>query len=146
MEKSFYEIIYKRLRKKYIFLDNCMFEMPRGWLFAFGEDMMRDIQTALNNEKKRTGIDPLKSEYPWYIVQIKEKFGELRVYSSHIIDEIEDEVIPKYKKLADHTCVWCGDKATKLSYGWIEPWCDQHFAEYCDENAQYSEIKSEEDT
>lgn len=72
----------------------------------------------------------------YQIEDMKEKWGELRVVS-YIQDyndnewflpscndkEIE-EIENKYIKQSRKTCCACGAPATKMSTGWILPWCD----------------------
>lgn len=40
-------------------------------------------------------------------------------------EKILREIIPKYSKLSQRTCIKCGKPATKISLGWISPWCDE---------------------
>lgn len=95
--------------------------IPQGWE-EIGRQMITECE-AIN---------------PTYTIEdLKEKYGSMRVFSycqswynnelietnhndSHIIDEIEN----KYEKLSEHTCCNCGAPATKISTGWILPWCD----------------------
>ena len=37
------------------------------------------------------------------------------------------EIIKKYENLSRNTCISCGEPATKISDGWISPFCDKHF-------------------
>lgn len=34
------------------------------------------------------------------------------------------DIIRKYERLSKRTCINCGKPATKISTGWISPWCD----------------------
>ena len=90
--------------------------MPSGWRIAFGEDWAKEVQGAINKlpEKDRDKI---------YITDIKEKFGYLHTYFSRYTDDL-DIVIRKYEKLSRGICICCGKPATKMSTGWISPWCD----------------------
>lgn len=90
--------------------------MPEGWRIAFGEQWVEDIQGAINK---------IPEDIRWlvYITDIKEKFGYLNSYFSYYTDELSD-VIRKYEKLSSKTCIRCGAPATKISTGWISPWCD----------------------
>ena len=70
--------------------------------------------------------------------QIKEKYGSLTFYwgwkhrdytdeennDRKEIDDTIKNIVEKYRKISDHTCVQCGDKATFLSAHWVIPWCD----------------------
>lgn len=92
--------------------------MPDGWLKAFGEQICEEIQKVL---EKADYVDK------YHILQIKEKWGYLHWYCGGIPVEIKDEyraIIKKYEDLSMRTCIHCGKPATKISVGWISPWCD----------------------
>ena len=91
--------------------------MPDGWRKVFGEQMCEEIQNELN---KLSGEDKLK----YRIMQIKEKYGSLRWYTNWTTDGLE-KVIAKYEAESCRTCCKCGALATKISLGWISPWCDE---------------------
>ena len=91
--------------------------MPDGWRTAFGEQMCEEIQRELNMMEPYQAAD-------FRIVQIKEKYGMLCYYTNWTTKEI-DAIIDKYKKLSERTCISCGAPATKISIGWISPWCDK---------------------
>lgn len=96
---------------EYTWLD----DMPDGWRAAFGEQMCDEILAALNLLSENA-----KNEYR--IIQIKEKFGELRWYSTWTSTEL-DNVIDKYSYISSRTCIKCGEPAEYISKGWICPWC-----------------------
>lgn len=91
-------------------------DMPAGWVKAFGEQMCEEIKQAL----KEDNIDINE----WRIDQLKEKFGAMRLYPN-IYGKALDAVINKYEKISAKTCCRCGKPATKISTGWILPWCDE---------------------
>lgn len=93
-------------------------EMPDGWRKAFGEKMCEEIREEL----LRAGGEKLLNEY--MIVQIKEKYGQLRWYDSGFTEE-GSKIISKYARLSECTCIRCGKPATLISTGWISPWCDE---------------------
>ena len=62
-------------------------------------------------------------------MQIKEKYGSLRLYTNFGNDEIYD-VIDKYESISEKTCFECGKPATKMTEGYILPYCDEHFEKY----------------
>ena len=93
-------------------------EMPDGWRKAFGEQMCAEIRDAL----LAAGGEKLLNKYR--ILQIKEKYGSLRWYDRSSTKEIDD-IIRKYELLSAITCVACGKPATRISKGWICPWCDE---------------------
>lgn len=89
--------------------------MPDGWRVAFGKQMCEEIRNELIQ------ADCL-GEYR--ITQIKEKFGSLRWYDFGATEGIRRDIIPKYEQISQRTCIKCGKPATKISLGWISPWCD----------------------
>ena len=60
-------------------------------------------------------------------VQIKEKYGTLRLYHEGVPEKIYAEVEEweaKYDGLSEKTCIHCGKPAKYVSIGWISPWCE----------------------
>ena len=124
---------YKRICKRYPFLIirnwktdepieypyTYLDDMPYGWKRAFGIQMCEEIRQTL-----------LKADYlnDYRVVQIKEKFGQLRWYDNgapeSIFRELND-IIYKYEDISERTCICCGRPATKISLGWISPFCDK---------------------
>lgn len=74
--------------------------------------------------------------YPYYeVLQVKEKFGGLRVYINHLdIDEPEVKRLEDHIRMAEHrcavTCEKCGaatDKGARLTRPdgyWVKTFCD----------------------
>lgn len=113
--------------KIYTFID-CA---PDGWA-KLCEDLCAEIKPLL----ERVGYE---NEYR--LCQVKEKYGTLRWYDNGVPDEIWNEymaIIKKYEELSAKTCCICGAPATKISKGWICPFCDK-----CAEkiNGTFEEIK-----
>ena len=93
--------------------------MPDGWRKAFGEQMCEEIQKLLEE------ADYI---YKYRILQIKEKWGYLHWYDNAVPESIKERlnaIIRKYEDLSKRICVKCGAPATKISTGWISPWCDK---------------------
>lgn len=104
-------------------------DLPSGWRIAFGMQMLEELNEIL---KKANYVDKYR------ILQIKEKFGGLRWYVNGIPKDIYEEYRAwedKYYKLSTRTCIRCGKPATKISAGWISPFCDD-----CAEEIGYSHI------
>ena len=93
--------------------------MPDGWRIAFGEQMCEEIKEALlaSGKSKEEGLATL---YEYRILEIKEKYGQLRWYDTGGADEITE----KYLKISERICVECGKPATRQSTHWICPYCD----------------------
>ena len=92
-------------------------DMPDGWRIAFGEQMCEEIKQEL----LRAGGEKFLNEY--YPTQIKEKYGGLRWYDNGFTEEGFD-IISKYEKLSERTCIVCGKPAKWITCGWIMPFCD----------------------
>lgn len=101
--------------KEYTFFkESQLFEMPEGWIVGFIEDMLDELQAEVN----RSNLND------YNVCQAKEKFGSLRWYDYCGNDET-DKIVKKYENISEHTCCGCGKPATKISLGWICPWCDE---------------------
>jgi len=84
------------------------FSLPDGWV-----------------ELARKMITECEAEEPnWEIIDLKEKFGAIRCYYVNGTQKI-DNIIDKYEQISAKTCCRCGKPATKISTGWILPWCDE---------------------
>lgn len=93
-------------------------DIPDGWRLAFGDQMLEELSQLL----KKYNIE---KEYS--IVEIKEKFGGLRWYDDGFPKEGYEEYkdwLYKYEELSFKTCINCGKPATRISKGWISPYCD----------------------
>jgi hypothetical protein len=101
--------------------------MDPGWRKAFGIQMCKEIRKALLE-------NGWKYLFKYRIMQIKEKWGELRWYDSYSPPGVFD-IINKYEDISRHTCIDCGAPATKMSTGWICPYCDN-----CIKDREYTEI------
>ena len=104
--------------------------MDAGWRKAFGIQICKEIRAALLSHG-------WKYLFAYRITQIKEKFGGLRWYDYNGTHEIQ-EIISKYEDISERTCIDCGKPATKISKGWICPYCDD-----CIGDREYTEIKDE---
>ena len=89
--------------------------IPLGWQIAFGWKLLNELNNLLI---KHNIVDKFR------ITQIKEKFGELRLYCTSNKEILE--LISKYTYESQTTCIICGDKADYISRGWICPYCEQH--------------------
>lgn len=90
--------------------------MPDGWRIAFGDNMVEEISQELKK---------FNFEDKYRIVQIKEKWGGLRWYDGGVpINSAVHDIIMKYGRLSFKICISCGKPATRISKGWISPYCD----------------------
>ena len=89
--------------------------MPEGWRKAFGEQMCQEIKDELI---KASALEKYR------IMQIKEKYGSLRWYDNFNTQKGYD-IIHKYEEISARTCIQCGEPATRVTTGWIAPYCDK---------------------
>ena len=94
------------------------YSIPGGWWIRFGEQMCDEIENCLK------GL-PAGAIKNFQILEVKEKFGRIRIYTNWETKELKD-VIRKYEDLSIRTCIACGAPATKISTSWIGGWCDEH--------------------
>lgn len=105
--------------------------IPAGWFCSFGEFFLEDLDIAL----KKTYPDGIPEDF--HILNIKEKWGKLRVYLSHDSEYIED-VLCKYEYISSFVCIECGAPYpfAQMTYGsWIMPLCER-----CYVGNNYSEL------
>lgn len=98
-----------------------------GWQKSFVPQMMDELFGVLGSYVE-----------DFIVHQIKEKYGSLTVYwgwrhrnytgeedkDRKEIDDFVKNIVEKYRKISEHTCVQCGGKAVLLSTGWVLPFCD----------------------
>ncbi len=88
----------------------------KGW-----EHLIRKVYNA----KVGLGI-------PVGIIQVKEKFGGLRIYADYYVKEIED-VIVEVGKESLTVCEECGNSGSLVKYnGWYKTRCENHKGDYID--------------
>ena len=151
IKKKQQKLKYKKLCKRYPFIalrnwrtDKPFYDftylddMPEGWRKTFGKEMCEEIRRVL-----------VKANYlnKYRVIQVKEKYGSLRWYDagapSSIYRELQD-VIDKYEEMSVRTCIRCGRPATKISLGWISPFCDE-CAEKLSDRVKFKEIDNGND-
>lgn len=88
---------------------------PIGWKNAFGEQWAKEVQEAINKM-------PINFQKDAYIMDIKEKWGQLRIFLSVCSEELE-EVLQKYEKLSESVCMQCGKSKTRGFGGWFSYLC-----------------------
>ena len=89
-------------------------DLEPGWREVFGECLCKELARALKEDE---------CENKFHFLQIKEKFGSLRLYATGYGDKTK-EVLAKYEELSKYICGHCGKTATKITTGYIYPFCD----------------------
>lgn len=86
--------------KNYDYTSTYLDDIPVGWKIAFGEMMCEEIKQEL-----------IRCNYldEFRIIQAKEKFGGLRIYTNgEPVDCKVQQIIDKYSTLSENICVICG--------------------------------------
>lgn len=89
--------------------------MPAGWNKAFGKQYLKELKKQLKKDKML---------YKFRIMDLKEKYGTLRLYVNYGSKELYN-IIDKYESLSSNTCIECGKPTTHTSKGWISPYCEE---------------------
>lgn len=83
--------------------------------------------TAVDVERARLAMSEAELELPRFL-QIKEKFGTLRVYLDHADDRIM-ALMDMAERLSEVTCEQCGEPGELRTGGWLKTLCDEHAAQ-----------------
>lgn len=106
--------------KDYDYTSTYLDDIPVGWKIAFGEMMCEEIKQEL-----------IRCDYldEFRIVQAKEKFGGLRIYTNgEPVGCKVQQIIDKYSALSENICVICGKPDVPITKnGWISPYCKKCF-------------------
>lgn len=106
------------LREKYedILSHNCIFAVGKGW-----HSLVKNLLHTINSYVARTPLDGV-----FEIVQLKEKFGGLRVYCNNE-DQFIEGVIALAECLSNNVCEVCGSPGQNLiKGGWLKTRCKDH--------------------
>ena len=111
------------------------FRSPHFWGLECGpgwEKILIDLQDELDHIIRVNRLTHHNCELKF--VQIKEKFGTLRIYydligdwTDHCYDMI-DQAVSDAEKLSRTTCETCGDEGKNRSInGWLKTECEYHY-------------------
>jgi hypothetical protein len=113
-------------------------DIPKGWKKMFLQ-FCEDIKPVL-----------IKGNYlnEYYFVQLKEKYGSIRIYDNGVPSSIREEVsrlISDYEIISKNICVDCGSPYAKMcNVGWVSPFCEKCFKKYY-YNIDYNSATKESD-
>ena len=105
-------------------------DVPIGWKQAFGKIMLEEYREVLirNHYLK---------EYQW--VQVKEKYGTLRLYSNGAPEKVL-MLESKYDYISGFFCISCGRmNSPLLTGGWVEPLCEDCYNKRITRQRQWHE-------
>ena len=97
-------------------LDRLDFSCEDGWIPLLDE-LCNSLMVILEALTKKIGDE-------FYVIQIKEKFGTLRFYTS-ISHEVLDCCISQAEKKSEYTCEFCGAAGLLRNHGWLKTRCNQ---------------------
>lgn len=91
-------------------------EFPRGWWKSFGLMLCEELREEL-----------IRCNYlrQFRLEQVKEKYGQLRVYTNGVPRYCHvNDIIRKYSTLSENICIVCGKPDVPITdEGWILPEC-----------------------
>lgn len=112
------------------------FECGDGWF-----DLIDETLSKIIDWYKKNNPDDLENadEEGFVITQIKEKYGELRIYIGGSYPAVFD-IIEQAEKRSRTICELCGKVGEcKVSHGWYKTVCEEHWNEW---NARYDKNTS----
>lgn len=139
------DVLFSQLKQKYPHELNSLTEIScgDGW-YSIIDVALKTICTYTRNIEKRREWAiinnaaevydsdktprPVPESIDFRVVQIKEKFGELRVYSAGA-DDFINGVISMSEMVASKTCEVCGERGKMRHGSWIRILCDEHAPE-----------------
>lgn len=96
------------------------FECGDGW-FDLIWNLCQDIELLLALHNPNSDDE---AYYPFEVIQVKEKFGQLRFYTNWLTDGIDDR-ISKAEVESSRTCELCGDPGSLVNKGgWLSTVCE----------------------
>jgi ribosomal protein L37AE/L43A len=98
---------------------------PKETLICFGFEVSNAWLPILEKGFREMAKIVKRDEFTDFkVIQVKEKFGGLRVYTNYYTDEI-DKIIDRMEEQCAHTCEQCGSSEGKLRQdGWWQTLCD----------------------
>lgn len=97
-----------------------------GWDKAFGQMFMDELGAAIKESGQKD----------YQIVQIKEKYGMLRLYDNGSTQKVCD-IIRKYEIISQHICMDCGCEAPTIDDGWVSVMCFDCFKKHYRSRERY---------
>ena len=117
-----------KVPKDYDYSYTLMDNMPNGWCKAFGFQLLEELREELI---KWTCLNQYR------VVQIKEKYGQLRWYDNGTPSGSDIHgIIEKYSVISENVCISCCKPDVPMTMAdWIHPSCEKC---YYDKNMKAS--------
>lgn len=94
-------------------LEDVLNQVPEGWWNLLTEGFTKMFDLGWDGE----------------IIQIKEKFGSLRIYTPPNLPSEISLIISSMEHRTGSICCKCGKPSTHVSMGWIMNYCSEHAPE-----------------
>jgi len=108
------------------------FSCDDGW-FELIYNLCRDIKPHYDKL-------PYRQKEDFFIIQVKEKYGGLSFYTSHLISKEVSDLIDKAEYASYHICEICGKEGSlSVRSGWYKTLCEEHRKEF-----DYQRVKLKE--
>ena len=129
------------IKDKQLFLEH---DLPSGWNKGLSQCLQHDLNTIIRE----------RNIAEFNVLQVKEKFGELRLYysctfaggESNDPNDLIQEVIDKYAHVSSRTCVYCGKFPVPIiNDGWIYPVCKACYEGHRYGNREYKDVVRQND-
>lgn len=115
-----------------------------GW-YNIMDALCSSITYYLKYKKKPEADENADSEFSVEFVQVKEKFGALRIYTN-FGDEAIDSMISLAARLSQLTCDTCGSPGKNiLIRGWYHTLCEPCRADFCTKQGYTEHLKGSAD-
>ena len=104
--------------EKYPFFANWIDSVPEGWKVLI-PCLLEDLEMACIADN--TDINDIK------ISDVKEKYGELRIYAT--CSDTCQKILDIYQFISSMFCINCGHPHIAMTKGWIAPFCNDCWKE-----------------
>jgi hypothetical protein len=112
-----------------LYRNGMRFECGLGW-YEILHDLSLKIERILEKDAENHPIPEGEEDehIQIYAVQVKEKYGTLRIYMSYETDEISS-LIEKTETISHWICESCGAEGRRRGITWFTTRCDKCYAE-----------------
>lgn len=113
------KIKYEDFEKNFPNLIQGSLEVHEGWY-----DLIWGMCEQLIAARESQSL-PISEKHPLYIVQVKEKYGVLRV-SAHTSTMEDEQIIEMFEDMSQFVCEICGEPGRIRGQHWLYTACDVH--------------------
>lgn len=101
--------------------------MPKGWVDAFGDLLCEELSKVVSDD--------------FTVVEVKEKYGSLRIYCGGTTSPEVWRIIATYEFLSGYICCVCGKPDVPMvSTNWCSPYCGDCYYKHKIDDKPYLEV------